>query len=66
MKRMTWKDGDGREHFLHRVRSLGPGRGFGVLNIYTNAVVASSYSNRAKAWSALRKMEEEAQARNQK
>ena len=33
MANATWKDLDGKTHKLFTIRSLGPGRGFGILNI---------------------------------
>ena len=59
MKRSKWIDGDGREHVRYVVRSLGPGRGFGILDVLRNWFVADCFSTRENAREALREYEEE-------
>jgi hypothetical protein len=34
--RHTYKDINGKKHFVHAVRSMGKDQGFGILNILTN------------------------------
>jgi hypothetical protein len=36
-----WKDINGRKHKLYVVRSMGAGRGFGVIEVLHNFVVAT-------------------------
>src|SRR5437667_12603634 len=35
----TWQDADGKTHKRYVVRSMGPGRGFGVVDRYRNMVI---------------------------
>jgi hypothetical protein len=44
MKKMIdekWEDTNGRKHKLYVVRSMGAGRGFGVIEVRLNFVVAT-------------------------
>jgi hypothetical protein len=48
--KQTWTDGNGRKHKLYTVRSLGPGRGFGVIDTRRNAVFNYPFQTRGDAW----------------
>jgi len=39
VKRQKFQDINGRKYNLHEVRSLGRGKGFGILNVLTNTFV---------------------------
>jgi hypothetical protein len=42
LKNEQWEDGDGLKHKLFAVRSMGKGRGYGILDTYANAFVLFS------------------------
>ena len=47
MKKMIdekWEDLNGRKHKLYVVRSIGAGRGFGVIEVRRNVVVATEWT----------------------
>jgi hypothetical protein len=58
--RAMWQDLHGQRHIQHVVRSLGPGRGFGVLDVRLNAIVVGSdgYATREQAWEDLKQYED--------
>jgi len=52
-RKETWKDIKGRKHRAYTVRSMGPHRGFAVLDSYRNIIVAYPFSTRQGAWDYL-------------
>ena len=56
-KRLKYEDMNGRLHPEHVVRSMGPGRGFGVVHVLTNTFFYGSGGTREEAWETLREME---------
>jgi len=40
-----WKDLNGRKHKLYVVRSIGAGRGFGVIEVRRNFVVTTGWTS---------------------
>ena len=57
MLRLKWPDINGRKHVQHTVRSMGPNRGYGVLDVLRNVYVMTGYSTRKEAWEALEEYE---------
>jgi len=54
----TFEDINGRKYRLYTVRSMGPGRGFGILDRYGNAFLYSSgFATRQEAWESLQTLE---------
>lgn len=49
-----FEDINGRKYRLYTVRSMGPGRGFGILNRYRNTFDVSPFSKREDAWNYLK------------
>jgi hypothetical protein len=52
-----WEDLNGRKHKLYVVRSMGPGQGFGVIEVLHNAVVATEWT-REECYEYLRNTDE--------
>jgi hypothetical protein len=52
-----WEDTNGRKHKLYVVRSIGTGRGFGVIEVLRNFVVATGQT-REECYEYLRTTEE--------
>ena len=52
-----WEDLNGRKHKLYVVRSMGAGRGFGVIEVLRNFVVATG-STREECYEHLRTTDE--------
>jgi len=50
LAKQTWSDLEGRKHKLYTVRSLGSGRGFGVIEVLRNVVISGPYFARKDAW----------------
>lgn len=59
LAKQTWEDLEGRKHKLYTVRSLGPGRGFGVIDVLQNVVVSSPYYARQDAWDFISRYDDE-------
>jgi len=60
MKKMIhekWEDLNGRKHKLYVVRSMGPGRGYGVIEVLHNAVVVTGWT-REECYEYLRTTDE--------
>ena len=60
MKKMIhekWEGTNGRKHKLYVVRSIGRGRGFGVIEVLRNFVVATGWT-REECYEYLRTTEE--------
>jgi hypothetical protein len=55
--RLKYEDMNGRRHPEHVVRSMGPGRGFGVVDVLTNVFVEPTGGTREEAWEDLRALE---------
>ena len=53
-----WQDLNGRKHKLYVVRSMGAGRGFGVIEVLRNFVVTTG-STREECYAYLRDTEEQ-------
>jgi hypothetical protein len=50
LKDAKWYDHNNRAHTLYTVRSMGPGRGFGILNTFLSAFICPNpFSTRADA-----------------
>lgn len=59
--KQTWTDLEGTKHKSYTVRSLGPGRGFGVIDVLRNIVVSSPYYTRQDAWDFINRYDDEAE-----
>ncbi len=55
--RLMYEDMNGRRHPQHVVRSMGRGRGFGVLDVLINCFVSVTAGTREEAWQDLRELE---------
>jgi hypothetical protein len=57
--RVFYEDGRGNKHRRYSVRSLGPHRGFGLVDVLKNLWIsptAQPYATREAAWQALARM----------
>lgn len=61
LAKQRWTDLDGKKHRLYTVRSLGAGRGFGVIDVLRNIVISSPYSDRQDAWGFISHYDDEAE-----
>jgi len=59
LAKQRWTDLNGGKHRLYTVRSLGSGRGFGVIDVLRNIVISSPYYERQDAWDFINRYDDE-------